>query len=73
MVPGGVYSVDVQRDGYRSTTFPDNSIWVRQPDAPIVVLAGERRAGVTVPLGKGGSIAGTVLDAGGRPLAAAQV
>ena len=35
MVPGGVYSVDVQRDGYRSSTFPDNSTWVRQPDAPI--------------------------------------
>jgi hypothetical protein len=37
---------------------------------PFEVRPGELRAGITVVLGRGGTVSGTVTDAGGRPVAA---
>jgi hypothetical protein len=65
-VPPGAYRLQASKAGYATQTFDAQPLIVE-------VLAGQTREGVTVPLARGGAIAGHVLDAAGEPEAEVMV
>ena len=72
-LPAGAYSFVIERNGYRSTSWPDASRWIRRRDTRIEIAAADHVEGVTLAIERGGVVAGRVTTAKGEPIRGAQV
>jgi len=72
-LPGGTYSFVVERNGYLSASWPESSRWVRRQEARITLAATDTLENVTLPLDRGGVVAGKVISPTGEPISGAQV
>jgi Carboxypeptidase regulatory-like domain len=72
-LPEGTYSFVIERNGYRSTSWPDASRWIRRRVTPITLAAADNVEGVTLAIERGGVVAGKVMSARGEPISGAQV
>jgi hypothetical protein len=70
---GGTYSFVVERNGYLPTSWPDSSRWVRRSEGPIRLAATDNLEGLTLPIDRGGVVAGKVISATGEPISGAQL
>jgi hypothetical protein len=70
---GGTYSFVVERNGSRSTSWPEASRWVRRQQPRLTLAATDRLENVTIPLERGGVVAGRITSATGEPIHGARV
>ena len=70
---GGSYSFVIERNGYLSTSWPDASRWIRRQEARLTLAATDNLENVTLPIERGGVVAGKVMSATGEPISGAQV
>jgi hypothetical protein len=72
-LPAGTYSFDIERNGYLPASWPDVSKWIRRQEARITLAATDNLENVTLPIERGGVVAGKVMSATGEPMSGAQV
>ena len=72
-LPAGTYSFVIERNGYRSTSWPDTARWIRRREAPLTLAAADNVENVTLAIERGGVVAGKVMSATGEPISGAQV
>jgi hypothetical protein len=70
---GGAYSFAIERNGYLPTSWPEASRWIRRQEARISIAATDHLENVTLPIERGGVVAGNVMTASGEPMSGAQV
>lgn len=69
----GPYTFRIERNGYMATAFPETGRYVRASMRPFMLANGESREDVSIPIFRGGSISGRLVDAYGEPLDGAMV
>jgi len=72
-LPAGTYSFVIERNGYLSASWPDSSRWVRRSEGPVRLAGTDNLENVTLPIERGGVVAGKVVSATGEPISGAQV
>ena len=70
---GGTYSFVIERNGYLATSWPEASRWVRRQEARITLAPTDTLENVTLPIERGGVVAGKVMSAMGEPISGADV
>jgi len=72
-VPPCACSVSVEKAGYMASRYPDAAPTFRRRSRTLTIGAGTAVTDITVPLYRGGSISGRVVDAYGDPVVSARV
>jgi len=75
-LPGGTYSFVVERNGYLATSWPEASRWIRRlgdREARITLGRTDTLENLTIPIDRGGVVAGKVMSATGEPISGAEV
>lgn len=72
-LPGGTYSFVIERNGYLAASWPEASRWIRRQEARITLAPTDNLDNVTLPIDRGGVVAGKVMSATGEPISGAQV
>jgi hypothetical protein len=72
-LPAGAYWVQADKTGYLPGRYPETGQTLRNSFRPVSLADGQVLDGVTVPLFRGGVIAGRVVDANGDPVEHANV
>lgn len=73
-LPAAAYIITAEKSGYLNTRYPDAGRTMRSSTTRLLTMTdGQSLEGITVPLYRGGVIAGRVTDAHGEPLENVQV
>jgi hypothetical protein len=66
-VPAGQFTLSATKPGYLESTFGQRQPGSGRPGTPLSVTGGQRIERVSLPIARGGVLAGTVSDDGGEP------